>query len=72
MKDTTFFVLVGGLSVISLTCGFLGLWFAKRQEKKEKHGDPSSFREVCKDNAPSFRELSEELDRDLGNWDYPY
>lgn len=70
MEKITFFVLVGALSAISLTFGFFGYLFDKLQDKREEHGDPSTFRDVAEDNAPSFRELSEEFDRDLGRWPY--
>lgn len=34
MKDTTFFLIVGLLSGVSLTCGILGWRCSKRNEKK--------------------------------------
>ena len=52
MKQTTFFVLVGALSAVSLTSGILGLFFAKAAEGKGKQKTASSFRDVYDDNAP--------------------
>lgn len=78
MKETTFFVIVGILAAVSLTSGFLGWHYAKRQEKKDKHIDGSSYREVYEDNEPvnhysrTNRELAEEYAHDCGCIDYPY
>lgn len=59
MKETTFFTLIGCLSVISLASGIIGYFYAK--QKEEKHGKPSTFRDVYEDNAPkhSNREIDD-------------
>lgn len=49
MKETTFFILVGALSAVSLVSGLIGWRLTKRLEYK-KHGNPSTFREVYEDN----------------------
>lgn len=74
MKDTTFFVIVGLLAVVSLTCGLIGWRCAKRKEENAKHEVPLTFNELYEDNAPTNRELWEDFARDCG-WsgdDYPY
>lgn len=74
MKDSTFFLIVGLLGVLSLACGLIGWRLAKRKEDKENHGDPATFNELYEDNAPINRELWEDFARDCG-WsgdDYPY
>lgn len=72
MKDTTFFIVVGALTVISLASGVLGYLYAEHKEEKENHGDPATFHDLYEDNAPnpypypSNRELIEEYMRDCG------
>lgn len=81
MKDTTFFLIVGFLSGVSLACGILGLHYSKRKEEKGKHGYSATFNDLYEDNAPkedntrypTERELCEEYARDCGwSGDYPY
>lgn len=75
MKQSTF-ILIGCLSAISLSSGIIGYLFEKYRLEKEKHGVPSTFRDVYDDNAPkpserSSRELMEEYFEDCGGT-YPY
>lgn len=58
MKETTFFILIGFLSGVSLTCGLLGWHFARMRENKEKSVDGSSFKETFADNAPKSDDSS--------------
>lgn len=74
MKDTTFFVIVGLLAGVSLTCGLIGWHCAKRKEEKAKYESSTTFNELYEDNAPTNRKLWEDFARDCG-WsgdDYPY
>lgn len=53
MKVTTFYIVIGLLSVVSLTCGFLG-WFLDRKKGRGKQlVDGSSFEDVLEDNEPT-------------------
>lgn len=75
MKQTTFFVLVGCLSVISLASGIIGYLYEKYRSENEKHGEPSTFRDVYEDNEPkpskhSSRDLMEDYFDDCGR--YPF
>lgn len=74
MKETTFFTLVGCLSVISLASGIIGYLYEKHRSEKKMHGEPSTFRDVYEDNAPKRSDIdlmNEYLD-DIGRDGYPY
>ena len=77
MKDTTFFLIVGLLAGVSLTCGIVVWHCAKLKEENAKHGESATFNNLLEDNAPKYptdRELWEDFARDCG-WsgdDYPY
>ena len=70
---TAYFVIVGSLAAVSLTCGLLGYGYYKHATKKVKREKPSTFREVYEDNAPkrSDSDLMNEYLDDMGR-DYPY
>lgn len=57
MKETTFFILVGALSAVSLASGLIGWQISKHIEAGEKHGKPSSFRDLYEDNVINFDDV---------------
>ena len=56
MKETTFFILVGVLSAVSLTTGIIGWCISKRLDEKY-HGKPSTFRDLYEDNEIKFNDV---------------
>lgn len=52
MKESTFFVVVGALSVISLASGLIGWRVAKSIDDKKQHGEAQTLRDLYEDNDP--------------------
>lgn len=64
MRDSTFYILVGTLALLSLGCGIAGYVYTRRKEKGGVQRG-QTFQDLLEDNAPDYPIDDTEVD-------YPY